>query len=525
MRGYRKQQNDVDSLAQRFSTLKNEYSAAKLTRYRRRRSGISLSGSGADYHYRSESDYLRMMEYARDMDRNDAIVGQIVDRAVANIVQDGIRLDTQVGDPAIDADLMARWQEWSGDSEQCDLSGELSFYDMEWLVLRSMMVDGDCIALPNKGGALQLIEAHRLRTPRNTTKNVILGVLLDAYRRRLEYWFTKDDIDPLTSLYLVSDVKAYKARDAEGNRQVFHIYDPKRMTQTRGVTAFAPIFDTLGMFEDINFAKLVQQQIVSCFAIFRMRDLAFDGAGTMTHGEADTETLSDGTTRTIEGIAPGMEISGAPGERLEGFSPSVPNEEFFSHVKLILTLVGVNLGLPLALVLLDASETNFSGWRGAVDQARLGFRRKQQHLIGKFHKPVYLWKVGQWLAEDTALRNAYERGINVFAHKWHPPTWPYIEPLKDAGADLLRVRNGLISPRRLHAERGREWQEIASEIVADNSMAIQLAIEAAERINAIAPEGQRVHWREIISLPTPDGVQVNATAATDTSDNSDGTDA
>ena len=108
-------------------------------------------------------------------------------------------------------------------------------------------------------------------------------------------------------------------------------------------------------------------------------------------------------------------------------------------MRLILTLIGINLGLPLVMVLMDASETNFSGWRGAVDQARLGFRQNQKRLINRFHKPVYLWKVRQWMAEDAALRRAAARSdVNIFAHRWNPPTWPYIQPLQDATADLLR---------------------------------------------------------------------------------------
>jgi len=132
-----------------------------------------------------------------------------------------------------------------------------------------------------------------------------------------------------------------------------------------------------------DWQKLVQQQVVSCFAIFRERSIDNDSEEDVATGELSTEQLADGTSRTLEGIAPGMELTGRPGEKLQGFSPNVPNAEFFQHVRLILTLVGVNLGLPLCIVMLDGSETNFSGWRGALDQAKMGFRHNQRWLIDR----------------------------------------------------------------------------------------------------------------------------------------------
>jgi capsid protein len=100
-----------------------------------------------------------------------------------------------------------------------------------------------------------------------------------------------------------------------------------------------------------------------------------------------------------------------------------------------------------------------------------------------------------------------EAATSLYSHRWNPPQFPYIEPLTDASADLLQQRNALNSPRRLQAARGREWPEIAREIVADNGMAIVLALEKAAEINGQFPDA-KVHWRELVSLPTPDGVNV-----------------
>jgi hypothetical protein len=70
------------------------------------------------------------------------------------------------------------------------------------------------------------------------------------------------------------------------------------------------------------------------------------------------------------------------------------------------------------------------------------------------------------------------------------------------------LQNGLTSPRRLHAERGAEWEEVSDEIVADMMYAIIAAKNAANKINSRFDDGQPVQWRELINLPMPIGVQM-----------------
>jgi lambda family phage portal protein len=504
-----------DTLASSFEDLRNDYSAAKTSRFRRKRTGVSATGAGADYHYRNESDFLKILEVSRDMDRNDTIVGHLVNRAVDCTIHGGLTLDPQTGNEKLNSEISERWAEWSLDADKCDAQGQLTFNQMEEMIFRSMLVDGDVFLLPLESGALQVVESHRCRTPYGIKANVVHGVELDPLRKRVKYHFTADDIDPMSAITKSTKMSQVGAYDSGKNKQVFHVYNPKRVTQTRGVSALAPIFDTLGMFEDIQFAELVRRQIVSCFAVFRMREQGFSGPGAAPLGATQSVARSDGSMSKIEGISPGMMIEGSPGEKLQGFSPNVPGPDFFPHVKLILTLCSINLGLPLCLALLDASETNFSGFRGALDQAKIGWKRNQRLLKARSNTPVYLWKLRQWMAEDEDFAKRMSRStVKPFKHVWNSPTWPYIDPLKDATADITRLSGGLTSPRRLHAERGDDVDQLARETVEDNAYRIRLAKEAAQKINAdFEDDNMPVHWRELISLPLPKGFTIAASPA------------
>ena len=502
-----KPKSNTPSISKSMDAIRADYDMSRENRFNRRRTGLAPQGGTADYHYRTESQYYQDIEKARDMDRNDSIIGQTIDRAVANIVQDGFTLDPQTGDKKLDDELWYRWQEWANDADMCDIAGCFTFHDYETHSMRSSLLDGDCFTLGIEDGFLQFVEAHSVQTS-TRIDDTFLGITRNQQGRHEQYWIQRETLEPFALKEKAEPVQVY---DETGLRQAFHVVNPKRPSQTRGVTALAPVFALAGMFEDIQFAKLVQQQVVSCFAIFRQQAAGSDSglpSRNPGYGMPEVEITESGT-RYIENIAPGMEIIGKPGETLQGFSPNVPNSEYFNHVRLMLQMIGVNLGLPLCLVLMDGSETNFSGWRGAVDEARKGFRSNQKNLTNRFHKQVYEWKLSQWIDEDSALRRSSAASkVQIFRHKWNAPRWAYIDPVGDAQGDQLRLQNGLTSPRRLHAERGAEWEEVADEIVADNMYAITEAKKAAIKINADYPDGQVVHWRELINMPMPAGIQM-----------------
>lgn len=506
-----------DNVMSAWDRLVQGYNANVSSRFKRVQSGLPASGSGADYHYKSESQYLQLVEMVRDFERNSPIVKAAFNRLESNVVQGGFTVDVETGDPELDKRVTEKWDEWAHSEDECDAAGEKTFPEMERLGFRSMARDGDCAFVALNNGRLRDYEAHRMRTPTNTTRNVVHGWLLDKFRRRLEVWFTRDDIDPWRVVSKVGDMTQIPVRDAQGFRQVFHLYHPERMSQTRGIGWCVPAVDTIGMHDDIQFAKMVQQKVVSCFTVFLKRSEGWnpeDGASA-ADGSPTRSDYTAGLRRELQELFPGKLIEGLPGEELEGFSPNVPNPEFFQHALLLLTFVAANLDLPLQVLLLDPTKTNFSGWRGAIDQARLRFQQLQSLMIRRFHEPVYRWKIRQWLRSEPWLQEAARRGLNVFAHQWKAPGWEYMERFTDAQADTLIVASGLESRRRLLARRGLRHDQIAEELAEDNALIIEKAIDRALKLNETYGEQLKkfgmsyVDWHEIAAMPLPQGVSVH----------------
>jgi len=170
-------------------------------------------------------------------------------------------------------------------------------------------------------------------------------------------------------------------------------------------------------------------------------------------------------------------------------------------MKLILTLISINLGLPLPVATLDPSQTNFSGWRGAMDQAKMGWRHNQKWLIERFHRPVYLWKMRNWIATDPVLQALVNSGntVDPFSHRWNPPQWPYIEPMKDAMAVEKRLNTLQTSLRRAHNEMGQDFDQVSREIIEDRAKMVSLAFEAAEVLNT-SHAGLDITWKDLYSI-------------------------
>ena len=482
-----------------------DYRIAQANKYRRDKVGIPAMGSPGDYHLRNEASWMRAIEYCRDLDRNDPLIGPGIARLVDNVLGPGMTLDPKTGDSVLDDDIYAMWTDWSEDPDQCDLSGRLPLNEIARLDLHSTVVDGDCLELLTREEAVETIEAHRLRTPTGTTRNCVFGVLMDDHRKPLEYWITKEDMGLFGAVKYVNQIVPMAARDKNGLKLVTHSYVPKRVSLTRGISWLAPIADTAAMRGDIEFAALVKQQVSACFAIFRERTEFWRKGKNEIKGAQSAEYLSDGGTRLNEQVSPGMEIQGDPGEKLTGFSPTIPNPGFTEHMYLTSQIIAINLCLPMHVLMMDPTKTNFSGWRGAVNEAQKMWREHRRLITYQFYDPIYKWKLAQWISKDAAIRSAFKRlGKKLFLHQFNAPVTPYIQPEIEAKADRERLDGNLASPRQIQGERGREYQTVIDETIEDRGYAIRKAMEAAIEINSDPKlkEAGRVDWHELLASPT-----------------------
>lgn len=503
------------SLFENWGDIRADYDAAKTSKFRRKKSGIPGQGAGADWHYRNINDLLRMIEWARDFDRNSPIIAQALDRVCDNVQPDLFDLEPMTGDTKLDSDIKAKFIDWADDPDQCDAQGRRTLSEIIWQSLRHTILDGDCAHLLNEAGFIEPIEAHRMRGPSSAVAKLStsapLGIATDRFGKPTNYYFTRSDFG-FGGMVRIEDIVSITARDDQDRRQVLHLMPQRRFSQNRGVTFLAPVFDMLGFHDDLQFSALVAAQVQSCFAILEKVEpdktpgLPSDPLSPV--GSRTTETQTDGSERTLESIVPGMRIRSK--NTLTGFSPTVPGVQFFEHVKLVLTFVSINLGLPLHTLLLDPSQSNFSSWRGSEEAARKGFKVWQRWLINTCYEEIYRWKLRQFLIEEPRMAAAADRRkINIFKHTWKPTGYPYIDPNKDAQAASLRMATGQASPSDIHGECGGRgsWSEHNERVMRERGDQILAALDNVERIKAKFSEAD-VSWRDF-PIATAQGTTVS----------------
>ena len=503
------------SVSKWFRDLRNDYTLGRFDRLRRDRR-ILRTGVDHDFLQREETIYLAAIETARDMENNDPIVGMGMRKLVANVLMTGLGGEPNTGMPELDRELDQEWSEYSSDPTRIDFYGDQDLNAMERTVLRRFLFDGDIWPAWTNRGSIQLLEAHRVRSPRASSlplpngNRIVNGVELTPDHAKVALWVAPVNTNPHKSTSTLT-VERVVIHDAIGVPAICQVFDPHRVASTRGASVMNPAGDLAEKHEDLFFAKLVQSQAVSCFGFIRENpygEIRPQTGATAGHLARDREDAITRYGEVIEDLQPGSQLVAMEGEKFTPWTAQVPNPEFFEHSYATLQLIAVNLDLPLVALLLDARQTNFSGFRGALDQARLRFRQIQQ-IVSKFRRFAYVrWMLDKMMANPNLVQLALERSLDLFGFRVTPPVWPYLQPNVDVIADVNRLRNGMISPRRLHQERGQNVREIQAETVEDNLRAIELAQEAALMLNLQYPDNP-VHWREILQLPLPEGMMVS----------------
>jgi lambda family phage portal protein len=457
------------------------YRAARVARTDGRT--LSPGGSG-DYHLRFDRETL--VKESQSFDRDNGLYEGVINRAVDNIIGDGFSLQARTDDPKVNKEIERLWsEEFTPDPE---VRGLDSWYDNERLVLRHLLVDGDVAALKTTVGKFQFIEAER-----------IASTQLSLFGRRIESGVEINDLGRPIGFYICSydrmgylqkgTAKRFRADD------ICYLANRKRNTQTRGVPALVSNFSMFHRINDVCDSEAIAWQMLARFAVAINRDrgpeLAFQesqaddvSTGTSTNSAAAESTPPD-IAPNIQQLDNAIIFHGEKGETVTGIDRNLPGADFPASITMFIRLLGVPVGLPLELVLLDWSKTNYSSARAALEQAFRMFRTWQRRLKQRWHTPIYLWKVQEWV-DDGRLPNRPD----IFKHEWIVPSFPWIDQLKEAMAWGERIDRGLATLteaiKSLNQDR-EQWLIQRKREVAD-------AIEAADELNGQYPNA-KVDWR------------------------------
>jgi lambda family phage portal protein len=363
------------------------------------------------------------------------------------------------------------WAQWCG-RETCTLAGYESFAALQRLMMRTVIMDGEFLALRVRGAdnafgyALQPIDADQLDESANTAPHagqnaVIMGVEVAANGRPVAYhvW----DRHPTLSGRVKRIIPA---------RDVLHVFKRVRPGQVRGIPWFAPALVTWKLGDRYTEAELYQSLLAAAQGGFFVNK---DGASFTPQTDANGKEIP-----LVMEAVPGQATALPSGYEFQPWTPTHPTANYVGFMKVVKRGISRAFGRSYASLTGDLSDVNFSSMR--TDRVReMGQSRMHQQglLIEQFCDVIFAdWVATATLAGKLGAVTLDSATIASFA-SWMCTGWPWIDPVKDATAAAMEINMGLNSPQRVCAERGRDFYEIVDELADARAYALSKDVNLA----------------------------------------------
>jgi lambda family phage portal protein len=371
-----------------------------------------------------------------------------------------------VADEVANDKVESAWWEWRKVGN-CDTTGDLSFHEIERLMLRSALRDGHvlCRKVRNWDGnrfrfALQPIESDALDTNYNGTlpngNIVVMGVEMDAWRRRVAYYIlTKHPGD-----YFMPTTQAADRRKRVDASEIIHLRFMRRIGQTVGVSALAPVMDQLEMLRGYEEAELISARSEACKGGFFYNDMTGEA------GMMGAPAKPDGIRKKM---VPGQMDILPYGWKYQANNPTHPNGNYSEYRKGVLRGIASGLSCSYNILANDLVGVSYSSLRGGLLDEREVYKMLQEWMCSKFHMEIF----EDWL-ESSILAGVINLPISKF-DKFNTPyfqgrRWAWVDPKKDIEAAALAIKNGFASTRGVVAENGEYILDIAKDQKADAAL-------------------------------------------------------
>jgi lambda family phage portal protein len=400
---------------------------------------------------------------------------------------------------AFAAQIKALWGEWSLKPEA---SGELSRPQMERLVCRTWLRDGEALAQMLMGKvpgydhlhgvpfALELLEPDYLPIEyTDLSKGIVQGIERNAWRRKRAYHLLKSHPGDQRGVF-AQNTKRVPAE------QMIHIAHRKRIGQNRGQPLLHAVLIRLADIKDYEESERVAARISAALAMYIKKGLPDDYIPP-AEGQVRAE-------RTFP-IAPGIVIDTLlPGEDVGMIESNRPNPflEGFRNGQLKAVAAGTR-GTYSSVA--RSYDGTYSAQRQELVEGQLGYDLLQHEFIDYWCRPVYR----QWL-QLAILSGQLVVPVDVdprtiYGAFYQGPVMPWINPVHEATAWKILVEAGFAD----EAEVARSRQRNPSELKASRKAEI-----AANRESELVFSSDFYHQIYGKNQPNDDAKQRAADAAT-----------
>jgi lambda family phage portal protein len=410
---------------------------------------------------------------ARWLVRNNGYAVNAVESWAANTAGDGIKPISKISDPARKEELQRLWLAWT---DEADAEGLTDFYGLQRRAAREVFIAGevffrirprraeDGLTVPLQ---LQMLPAEMLPLDQSGTAangNAIRqGIEFDRIGRRVAYHFLRRHPGDSTDPGLAGALTRVPASE------IIHVIDPVEGGQLRGVSKLAPAIVKLFLLDQYDDAELDRKKVAAMYAMFV----------TSPAPENPLAPPEDEAGDAGYEVSPGQIVRLDPGEDVTVGQPADSGATYEPFQYRTLLQISAALGIPYPYLANDMVKGNFSNSRLAL----IEFRRRVsawQHsvMVYQLCRPVYArWMDVAVLSGALTLSDYEANRARLVAADWLPTKWDWVDPLKDANAEIAQIEAGLKSRTQAIAERGYDAEQVDREIAAEHARERALGLD------------------------------------------------
>lgn len=422
-----------------------------------------------------------LQEQARYLEENHDLVNGILTTLVNNTIgPEGITVEPLPRDAKgkVDRDfaneLIELYEDWSNHPE---VTGEFTRSGMERVLARSLYRDGEVFAQhivgPKPGlvhhtkvpYSVEMLESDMvpIHHPDNVESNMFNGVLKNEWGQPIGYRVYKRHPGSLKAW----DIKT-KMVNAEA---MLHAKLTNRIGQTRGVSAFAPVLMRLNDLKSYEEAERVAARMSACMALYVKR------------GNPDLYQPTDEEDDRFFEMAPGIIYDNLlPGEEINDVTPHRPSQllQPFRDSMLKAATSGVNANY--STVAKDYSGT-YSSQRQELSDSYVNYTTLQADFVAQIARPMWQIFLQAALTSQVIKRPAGINENTLYDAQFRGPVQPWIDPAKEASANLIQVRAGFKSLSQVIRERGENPRKVFAEIKRERDELEEMEIELSSTVS------------------------------------------
>jgi len=401
-----------------------------------------------------------LRDQARHLEENSDLIDGLLTTLVNNVVgKEGIGVEPMPLNhegrvhEQFARELLDGFVEWS---LRPDSTGQYSRSEMERLVCRTWLRDGECLGEqllgfipgfmhPNKAVpfSLQLMEPDFL--PLDLTRpadGVQQGIEVNRWQQATFYHVYEQHPGSMA-------VTGFKTRPVKAE-QMLHIKQVKRLHTRRGVTVLASALKRISGLDNYEESELVAARISAAMAFYIRKGEGQDYTADDTAEKRRHFPISPGTI--FDDLKPGEDVGSIESKR-----PSALLQPFRDAMtRMICSAAG---GVNHSTVS-KKYEGSYSAQRQELVDSFVSYGVLSNAFINQWSRPVYRRYVQMSILSGRHVPPPDVDMRTVLIAYYQPPVMPWIDPYKEAQGNRELVKGGFGTEAEVNRARGKNPQEL-----------------------------------------------------------------